>query len=176
MTTETTSPAVTETAIRAAADKIIASTCAKHNMTPDQLPAGAVEDARRAAAEMLESDARNQSNEYYRLWEQQRQENEALKAQLGAVRENRAARADTRTVDTMEQVRDRIGRAAWFQLPESGKLTAMGLDPASVDKQQLRSLFGRHTDTALAVDLMKTSPYRYKQLKQAALALNITGK
>jgi hypothetical protein len=176
MNIEATSPAINEAAITAAADEIIARTAARHNMQVADLPAGAVDDARRAAREMLESDARNQSNEYYRLWEQQRQENEALKAQLGAVRENRVARADTRTVDTMEQVRDRIGRAAWFQLPESGKLTAMGLDPASVDKQQLRDLFGRHTDTALAVDLMKTSPYRYKQLKQAALALNITGK
>ena len=99
-----------------------------------------------------------------------------MKSQLGAVRENRAAKADTRTVDTMEQVRERVGRATWFQLSESGKLTALGLDPSTVDKMQLRTLFGAKTDTALAVDFAKTNPYRYRQLRQAALALNITGK
>ena len=76
----------------------------------------------------------------------------------------------------MEQVRDRMGRATWFQLSEAGKLTALGLDPSSVDKTQLRSLFGKSTDTAFAVDFMKTNPHRYKQLRQAALALDITGK
>jgi hypothetical protein len=50
------------------------------------------------------------------------------------------------------------------------------LDPASVDKAQLRTLFGRNTDTAAAVDFSKVNPYRYKQLREAALALNITGK
>jgi hypothetical protein len=36
--------------------------------------------------------------------------------------------------------------------------------------------FGRNTDTAAAVDYAKVNGYRYKQLRQAALALNITGK
>jgi hypothetical protein len=177
----TSAPAVNnEAAINAATDaetnRIITATCAKHGIQPADLPAGAVEDARRSAREMVESDARKASNEYYHLYEAQKRENEALKSQLGAVRENRAAKADTRTVDTMEQVRERVGRATWFQLSESGKLTALGLDPSTVDKMQLRTLFGAKTDTALAVDFAKTNPYRYRQLRQAALALNITGK
>jgi hypothetical protein len=72
MNIATTSPAVTEAAITAATDKIIASTCAKHNMTPDQLPAGAVEDARRAAAEMLQSEAAKEGNEYFHLYNQEK--------------------------------------------------------------------------------------------------------
>jgi hypothetical protein len=171
-----TDPAATDRAITAAADKIIASTCLKHGIQPSDLLPNAIEDARMAAREFVEAEARKQDNEYYHLYEQQKAETEALKAQLGAVRENRAAKADTRTVDTMEMIRKRVGRATWFQLSEAGKLSAMGLDPASVDKNQLRTLFGASTDTAFAVDFMKTNPYCYRQLKQAAMALNITGK
>ena len=168
--------AVTDAAIDAETNRIVAANLAKHNKTIDQLPPGAMEDARRTAREMVESDQRNQNNEYFHLYNQQKAEAEALKTQLGAVRENRTARADTRTVDTMEQVRERVGRANWFQLSEAGKLTALGLDPATIDKAQLRTLFGKHTDTAAAVDFSKVNGYRYKQLRQAALALDITGK
>ncbi len=176
MTIEATTPQATEAAVNAATDNLIQAACSKHGITLAQLPPEAIEDARRTAREMVESNQRNQQNEFFHLYQQQKAETEALKAQLGAVRENRTAKADTRTVDSMEQVRDRMGRATWFQLPESGKLTALGLDPSTVDKTQLRALFGRHTDTSLAVDFQKTNPYRYRQLKQAALALNITGK
>jgi len=162
-------------AIREAADKLIAAAAAKNGITIDQIPQSAKDDAYRFSRESVESNARNQSNEYYHLYEAQKKENAALQAQLGAVRENRAAKADTRTVDTMEQVRSRLGHAAWFQLSEAQKLNALGLDN-TVDREQLRRLFGRNTDTAYAVDFMKTNPYRYKQLRQASLALNITGK
>jgi hypothetical protein len=163
-------------AIREAADKIISSTCQKHGTTPDQLPAGAIDDARRVAAEMVESDVRNQQNEYYLLYEAQKKEMELLKAQLGAVRENKVARTDNRTVDSMERVRDQMGRATWFQLSRDQKVASLGVEPSSVDMVQLRALFGKHTDTALAVDFMKTNPYRYRQLREVALALDVTGK
>jgi hypothetical protein len=176
MTIEASTPAVTEAAVNQATDKLIQAACLKHGITQDQLPAGAVEDARRTAREMVEADTRKQSNEYYHLYNQEKQAREAAEAQLTAVRENRTARADTRTVDTMEMVRERVGRTTWFQLTEAQKLTALGLDPASVDKVQLRTLFGKNTDTAAAVDYARAQPFRYKQLRQAALALNITGK
>jgi hypothetical protein len=171
-----TLPVITESAVNEAAEKFIIATCQKHGLTRDQLPAEAVEDARRIAREGLESNQRNQNNEFYHLYTAQKAENEALKAQLGAVRENREARSDKRTVDTMEQVRDRMGRATWFQLTEAQKLSALGLDPSTVDKNQLRTLFGAKSDGSYAVDFQKTNPYRYKQLREAALALNITGK
>lgn len=173
---QNTTPAETDRAIREAADKLIQASCQKHGISPDQLPPDAIEDARRTAKEMIESDQRKQSNEYYHLYEQQRAENEALKAQLGAVRENKTARTDTRRVDSMEMVRDRMGRAQWFQLSEAQKLTSLGLDPQTVDKQQLRSLFGAKSDGSYAVDFQKTNPFRYRQLREAALALNVTGK
>jgi len=175
-TTTQSTPTATDAAINAATDKIIESTCARHNIQVADLPPGAVEEARRAATEMIQSEARKESNEYYHLYNQEKKARETAEAQLGAVRENREAKADTRTVESMEQVRERVGRAMWFQFSESQKLTALGLDPATVDKNQLRSLFGAKSDGAYAVDFMKTSPYRYRQLKQAALALNITGK
>ena len=146
-------------------------------MTIDQIPQSAKDEAYRYAAESLASATTLANNPSHQLYLQAKQENEALKTALGAVRENRAAKAaDTRTVDTMEQVRGRMGHAAWFQLSEAGKLTALGLDPNTVDRAQLRTFFGRNTDTAAAVDFSKVNGYRYKQLRQAALALNITGK
>ncbi len=169
-------PAITETDVNAAADQIIARTAAKHGISVSDLPAYAIEDARRTAREMVQSEAAKEQNEYYHLYNQEKAAREAAETSLKAVRENRTARADTRTVDTMEQVRERVGRAAWFQLSEAGKLTAMGLDPATIDRPQLRKLFGAKSDGAFAVDFMKTNPYRYKQLRQAALALNVTGK
>lgn len=175
--TNTTTPnTTTEAAITAATDKLIASACAKHNITPDQLPQDSIDYARRTAREMVESEAVKEQNEYYHLYNQEKAAREAAETALKAVRENRTARADTRTVDTMEQVRERVGRAAWFQLSEAGKLAALGLDPATIDKPQLRKLFGRHSDGVFAVDYQKVQPYKYKQLKQAALALNITGQ
>lgn len=171
-----TNTQATEAAITAAADKIIASTCQKHGITPADLPAGAVDEARRVAKEMVESDARNQSNEYFHLYEAQKKETELLKAQLGAVRENKVARTDSRVVTSMERVRDTMGRSTWFQLTRDQKVASLGVDPSSVDMVQLRNLFGKHTDTAYAVDYMKTNPFRYRQLREVAKALDVTGK
>jgi hypothetical protein len=169
-------PAITEAAVNQAADRLIQASCQKHGIAVADLPASAIEDARRTAREMVESDQRNQQNEFFHLYNKEKAARESAEAQLGAVRDGRTARADARTVDSMEQVRDRMGRPTWFQLSEAGKLTALGLDPSTVDKTQLRSLFGAKSDCAYAVDFQKVQPYRYRQLKQAALALNITGK
>ena len=87
--------------IREAADKIISSTYQKHNITPDQLPPGAIEDAHRVATEMVESERQNQENPYYNLYLQQKQKTDLLETQLTAVRENKVARSDARTVDTL---------------------------------------------------------------------------
>jgi hypothetical protein len=166
----------TESAVQDAVNKLLISAAAKHGIAVADLPHEAIEDATRYAREQVESDQRNQANEFFHLYQQEKARRELAEKQISAVRENRTARSDMRTVDTMEQVRGRMGHAAWFQLSEAQKLSALGLDPASIDKSQLRTLFGRHTDTAAAVDFAKVNQYRYAQLRQAALALNITGK
>jgi chorismate mutase len=175
-TSNTTTTQSTEAAITAATEKLIATACAKHNITPEQLPQDSIDYARRTAREMVESDQRNQQNEYYHLYLQEKQAREAAEAANKAVRDNHTARADTRTVTTMERTRDLMGRAAWFQLTEAQKISALGVDPATVDKQLLRTLFGKNTDTAAAVDYAKANPYKYKQFREVSLALDITGK
>ena len=71
-------PAATEAAITSATNKLIQASCLKHGITVDQIPPDAIEDARRTAREMVESDQRKQSNEYFHLYEQQKAEAEAL--------------------------------------------------------------------------------------------------
>src|ERR1017187_7360889 len=102
MSTETNTPA-TEAAITEATNKLIAQACLRHNISPDKLPNEAREEAARYAREQIESDQRNQSNEYFHLYQQEKARRELAEKQIGAVRENRVAKADTRTVDTMEQ-------------------------------------------------------------------------
>ena len=171
-------PAITEAAVNQAADKIISSTCAKYGIQPSQLPAGAVEDARRAAREMVESDARKDSNEYYHLYNQEKQARESAEATLKAVRENRniaANTADHRHTVTAERARGLMGREQWYMCTEAQKIQAVDVDPTSVDKVQLRALFGRGHSTADAVDFSKANPRRYAALREVAKALNIYG-
>ncbi|MGA8742978.1 MAG: hypothetical protein WB561_17460 [Terracidiphilus sp.] len=171
-----TNTTATETAIQEAANKLIKAAAEKNGLTFEQVPQAAKDDAYRFARESIESEAVLANNPSHQLYLQAKQENALLKAQLGAVRENRTAKADNRTVDTMERVRDTMGRATWFQLSRDQKVASLGVEPSSVDMVQLRTLFGKHTDTALAVDFAKTSPYRYKQLREVAKALDVTGK
>lgn len=176
-TQSTTSPAVTEAAINAAADKIIASTYAKHGIQPSQLPDGAVEDARRVAAEMIQSEYAKEQNEYYHLYNQEKQARETAEATLKAVRENRNIAVNTgdhRHTVTAERARDLMGREQWFTCTEAQKIQAVDVDPASVDKVQLRALFGRGHSTSEAVDFSKANPRRYAALARWQKLLGCT--
>src|SRR5665213_3908601 len=99
-------PEATEATVRTEANRLIATAAERNGVSVADIPQSAVDEAYRFAREAVESEARKQSNEYYHLFEAQKKENEALKAQLGAVRENRAAKTDDRVVPTMENVRD----------------------------------------------------------------------
>jgi hypothetical protein len=135
MSTETLTPEAKEAVIKNAATALISAAAAKAGIPVSQVPQSAVDDAFGFARSNFESEERKQSNEYYHLYQQQKADNEALKAQLGAVRENKAATVDNRIVPTVEQVREGMGRAQWYQLSEGQKLTALGIDPASIDKE-----------------------------------------
>jgi hypothetical protein len=169
-------PTISEEAVTREAEKFIQAAILKHGISRESLPQDAVDDARRVAREGLESNQRNQSNEYFHLYEAQKAELAALRNQLGSVRDNRVAASDMRSVDRMETVRARLGELAWAQLTMNGRLQAQGIDPQSADPQLLRRLFGRDTETGFAVDYEKSNPFKYKQLREAAKTLNITGK
>lgn len=169
-------PAVTEQAVQNEVDRLIAATCQKHGVTRDQIKDEVIKGAYAAAREMLEGERQKQMNPYVGLYEKSQAEIATLRAQLGAVQERQTAAKDDRHPPTYEMVRDRVGRATWFQLSEGQKLQAMGIDPQTFDKAQARAMFGRNPDTALAVDFKKVNPFRYRQLKEGAMALGITGK
>ena len=171
-------PAVTEAAITAATDSIIASTCQRRGITPADLPPGAVEDARRAATEMIQSEAAKESNEYYHLYNQEKQARETAEATLKAVRENRTVAANTvdhRHTVTAERARDLMGRNQWFCLTDAQKIQAVDVDPSSVDRLQVRALFGKGADSHTAVDFQRSNPRRYAALREVAKVLNIYG-
>jgi hypothetical protein len=176
MSVDPVTPEATERAIRTAADKLIQAAAVKHGLSIDEIPPSARDEAYAYARQTVESDQRNQNNEYYLLWEQQKQENALLKTQLGAVRDNKAAAVDNRVVPTLEMTRDRMGRSTWAQLNTNQRIAAIGVQPDSVDRPQLAKLFGRNADHVYASDLMKTSPYRYRQLREVAKILDVTGK
>ena len=173
--TDAATKAATEVTVRAEATRLIVTAAERAGITVAQVPQTAVDEAYKFARESMASEAAKEANEYYHLSEAQKKEIEALKAQLGAVRENRAAKTDERVVPTMENVRDLMGRGAYYQLSEGQKLSANGIDP-SVDRNRLRELFGRNPSTSAAVDLMKVDPFKYRQYREAAKILNITGK
>jgi hypothetical protein len=177
-TQNTTSPAVTDAAIDAETNRIIAATCVKHGIQPSDLPPGAADDARRAAREMIESEARKDSNEYFHLYNQEKQARETAEATLKAVRENRniaANTADHRHTVTAERARALMGNEQWFMCTADQRIQAVDVDPKSVDKVQLRALFGRGHSTADAVDFAKANPRRYAALREAAKAIGVYG-
>jgi hypothetical protein len=55
------------------------------------------------------------------------------------------------------------------------KLAGIGVDPSTSD-DLLRRIFGRGADGAVGNDLMKSSPARYRLLKEASLILDIYGR
>lgn len=178
MNAETIDPAATEAAITAAVDQIIARTAAKHGISPADLPQGAIADARRAATEMVAHDAQLANDPYRALYEQEKAAHALTAATLGAVKENRTVAAnniDHRHTVTAERARELMGRAQWFTLTEAQKIAAVDVDPKSVDKDQVRLLFGKGASSLAAVDFQRANPKRYAALREVAKALNIYG-
>lgn len=176
MSVEPISPEAKELSIKNAATALIASTALKNGLTVAEMPQSAVNEAYAYARSNFESNERKQSNEYYHLYENQKLEIEALKAQAKAVNDNRTAAKDERVVTSMERCRDLMGRATWQQLSTNQRIAAIGVEPQSVDRKQLEDLFGRNASSTYASDLIKTSPYRYRQLREVAKIMNVTGK
>lgn len=114
-------------------------------------------------------------SDYELLYQEQRQENERLKALLTVARVSGTpgnTQTSTRPVVTAERVEATLGRAAFLNTSRSEKLQAIGLDP-SVTDEYLRKLFGRNADFKAAQDLHKTSPGKYALLREGAKILNI---
>jgi hypothetical protein len=68
-----------------------------------------------------------------------------------------------------------MGNEQWFMCTADQRIQAVDVDPKSVDKVQLRALFGRGHSTADAVDFAKANPRRYAALREAAKAIGVYG-
>jgi hypothetical protein len=93
-TQSTTSTAVTDDAIDAETNRIIAATCVKHGIQPSDLPPGAADDARRAAKEMLQADAAQKANPLYTQLQAEREAHRLTQMTLEAVKQTRVGVAN----------------------------------------------------------------------------------
>lgn len=166
----------TERAINAATDKIIASTCAKHGLTPSQLSSEAINDAKRTAVHMVARDQARAANPMYGELEAERQKNHLLEMQLAAIKQGRVNVAnDKQPPVTVAVARARLGEKAWcIDLTDAGRLQAIGIDPSTVNagtKQEILDLFGPKSDSARSNDAFKSNPGRYRQLRGVGRAM-----
>lgn len=77
---------------------------------------------------------------------------------------------------TAKRVTALLGAAAVMKLSRDQKVHSLGVDPKSITDDGLQKLFGRRQDGKTAIDLHKTNPARYAQLREVALILNLYAK
>ena len=119
-------------------------------------------------------------SDYERLYAESREENARLNAVLAAARistrpSSEHPQKDLKPAITAARFKASISPVDFLKLSRDQKLLGIGLDPAGVDDGYVRRVFGRGADSALGVELMKTSPLRYRQLKEAAEVLGLYG-
>jgi hypothetical protein len=116
------------------------------------------------------------SSEYEALYGEVQAENERLKAVIAASRIAPVTEhplKDAKPSITAERVKALVGQHGVNKMTRSEKLASLQIDPTSVDDTLLRKCFGRGNDGSAALELHKTSPLRYRQLKEASLLLGI---
>lgn len=116
------------------------------------------------------------ASDYQVLLEEQRAENERLRAIITASRIAPVAdhpQKDAKPAISAARLTATLGQTQINRMTRAEKLSALGLEPSSVDEAFLRQCFGRGNDGSAASELHKTSPLRYRQLKEASLLLGI---
>jgi hypothetical protein len=176
----TIDPAVTNAAIDAETSRIIAASCARHNIQPSQLPPGAADDARRAAREFVELQQDMEANPVYKMLEAERAAHKLTQMQLNAAKQVRPTMgSNTPPVANVEITRARMGEREWFALTNDGRLQSCGIDPATVTplvREECAKLFGRKMDSAYSSNFFKQDGGRYHFLKNVAIILGIQGQ
>ncbi len=117
------------------------------------------------------------SSDYKLLYEQQQAELESLKNLVAATRITQQSAGtpdkDRKPVVSADRARALVGELAWSRMTDAQRIASLGIDPGTLDHGLLRRAFGRGGDSRLAQDLYKTSPFKYRTFKEAAIALNI---
>lgn len=162
---------ITEHQITERANQIINSTAAKHGVDPASFTTGQREDARNSAREQLELE----SNPHYMALQQANEKNRQLEAQIAALSSRGPVSAPSATAPfNAAQVRGRLG-STFYSLSNSQKISAAGVDPASVNIAELKKLFGRGSDSKAALDYSRQAPSDYSKKRELAKLLDIYG-
>jgi hypothetical protein len=107
-----------------------------------------------------------------------RAENTRLKASLAAVRLGTTPSDGSnngKPLISAARFRAEVGLSSLRGMPRDQKLQGLGLDPATVSDDHMERLFCLGNDGVAAAELMKASPKRYRQLREAADLLGIFG-
>lgn len=128
------------------------------------------------SAQRTEPAAPKTEGDFQALYEASQIENAKLNHLIEAARFSAppASSASTKTLDTVERIRARIGEDAYRKLTREERLTAVGVDPTISDEFLLK-LFGRKFVPTLQRDLHRTDPAKYSRLRQAARILGLDG-
>lgn len=171
-------PAVSEHAIKAEAQRILAQTAAKHNVNVEDIGPEVVARAVDQAKANLEREAADESSSYRKLYEQERQRRQTVENTLESIRtqgQKHISPAGGPPVSA-EQAKRRAGDFEWLhRMTPEQKISALGVDPKSVNVKEAAKIFGRNADTKLGSDLMKADPAKYRTLKQVAIAVGVYG-
>lgn len=175
MSTETAVP-VDDVTVRAEAQRILAQTAAKHNMSVDDIPAEAVDRALEEARKRLERAAEDAANPYKGLYLQERQQREIAENTLQSIQTQgqKHSGAVAGPPLSAEQARRRAGDLQWLhKMTDSQKIQALGVDPSQYTAKEAAKIFSRDADPKLGSDLHKADPSRYKILREVAKAVGV---
>jgi hypothetical protein len=170
-------PAVSEHAIKAEANRILAQTAQKHNVNVEDIGPEVVARAVEQARANLEKAAADSANPFRALYEQERKARELAEGTLQSIRASQqgGSKSDARPAISAEAAKARMGLRAWNGLSTPQRIAALGIEPASVDLEAVKRVFGKGASTTLANDLMKSDALKYRQWKEVALASGVYG-
>jgi hypothetical protein len=173
---------ITEADVDRETNRLIASTCAKHNITVADLPPGTVESARQSAREMLQAESARKANPMFAENELLRQKLQTAEAQLFASKNARttassAASPSTQPIGSVEQSRSKLGEYQWNHvMTPNTRLQAIGVQPSEVTpavRQEIEEVFGPKSTSVRASEMHRADPLRYRRLREIGRCLRI---
>jgi hypothetical protein len=148
------------------------------NITAEAITAEAIEKHEMKYAPVVAAVAAAVVTDHELIAADLRAENDRLKASLAAVRLGTTPSDGSnngKPLISAARFRAEVGLSSLRGMPVNQKLEGIGLDPATVSVDHLERLFCLGNDGVAAAELMRASPKRYRQLREAADLLGIYG-
>lgn len=174
-----TSPAVSNEAIAAETERLIAVAAQRHNLPVETVREQYNAVAREQAVKNLEEESKRGTS-YQALYEAERQKREQAESIMQSIRSQtlRANDPGPAAHIVLEQAVARHGSDEWdHKMTDAQRFEAVGIDPESVGTltKEAKKIFGSGSDSHTASDLYKANPAKYRQLKLVAIMAGITG-